>query len=100
MRKDEIKNYTQKLIKQKRVQLEPKFNIQTGLNKQLIFMIDNNPLISVIANCYNGEKYLKELVQSLFDQSYTNWELIFWDNYQQIKVQKLLRSLIKKSNII
>ena len=31
-------------------------------------------------NCFNGEKYLHEALQSLLNQSYNNWELIFWDN--------------------
>ncbi len=39
-----------------------------------------NPLVSVIINCYNGEEYLRETLESLVAQSYTNWELIFWDN--------------------
>ena len=31
-------------------------------------------------NCYNGEKYLKESLNSIISQTYQNWELIFWDN--------------------
>lgn len=31
-------------------------------------------------NCYNGEKYLKEAIDSVINQEYKNWELIFWDN--------------------
>ena len=37
-------------------------------------------LISIIVNCYNGEKYLKQALESIQKQNYTNWELIFWDN--------------------
>ncbi len=39
-----------------------------------------NPLITIIMNCYNGEKYLKECIESVIDQTYHNWEIIFWDN--------------------
>ena len=46
--------------------------------------IQNNetlePTVSVIMNCYNGEKYLFESINSLISQTYKNWELIFWDN--------------------
>ena len=31
-------------------------------------------------NCYNGEKYLREAIDSVLAQTYENWELIFWDN--------------------
>ena len=37
-------------------------------------------LVSVITNCYNGEKYLKECLESVKNQNYKNWELIFYDN--------------------
>ena len=38
------------------------------------------PLVSIIMNCYNGEKYLDESLKSIKNQTYQNWELIFWDN--------------------
>ena len=38
------------------------------------------PLVSIIVNCYNGEKYLSECLTSILNQTYQNWELIFWDN--------------------
>ena len=38
------------------------------------------PLVSVIINCYNGEKYLRETIDSVQAQTYENWEIIFWDN--------------------
>lgn len=31
-------------------------------------------------NCYNGEKYLSAAINSVLSQSYTEWEIIFWDN--------------------
>lgn len=38
------------------------------------------PLVSIIMNCYNSEKYLKETLESVYAQTYPNWEVIFWDN--------------------
>ena len=38
------------------------------------------PLISVLMNCFNGQRYLRESIESILSQSYKNWELIFWDN--------------------
>lgn len=40
----------------------------------------NQPLISIIVNCYNSDLYLKETLDSILNQSYSNWEVIFWDN--------------------
>ena len=38
------------------------------------------PLVSILMNCYNGERYLKETLNCVINQTYKNWELIFWDN--------------------
>ncbi len=38
------------------------------------------PLVSIIVNCFNGEKYLENCLNSILSQTYKNWELIFWDN--------------------
>ena len=38
------------------------------------------PLVSVIMNCHNGERFLKEAIESVYKQTYSNWEIIFWDN--------------------
>ena len=38
------------------------------------------PLVSIIMNCKNGEKYLEESIESVINQTYENWELIFVDN--------------------
>ena len=40
----------------------------------------DKPLVSILMNCYNGEKYLRETLNCVINQTYKNWELIFWDN--------------------
>lgn len=42
--------------------------------------LSERALVSVIMNCYNGEKYLRQAVDSVIAQSWKNWELVFWDN--------------------
>lgn len=41
---------------------------------------DKKPIVSVIMNCYNGEEYLKEALDSVYSQIFQDWEIIFWDN--------------------
>ncbi len=55
-----------------------------------------SPLVSIIMNCYNGEKFLKESIQSVISQKYTNWELIFWDNNSNDKSAKIFNSFKDK----
>ena len=43
-------------------------------------MKNKKPLISIIVNCFNGERFLKECLKSILSQSYKNYEVIFWDN--------------------
>ena len=54
--------------------------------------MNNKPLVSIIMNCYNGELYLKKALESVLSQTYTNWELIFWDNQSQDKSEKIYYS--------
>ena len=42
--------------------------------------MSKQPLVSVIINCFNGEMYLREALNSVIAQTYKNWEIIFWDN--------------------
>ena len=37
-------------------------------------------MVSVIINCLNGERFMKDAINSVYNQTYKNWEIIFWDN--------------------
>ena len=56
----------------------------------------NKPKVSIIMNCFNGEKFLRESLKSLFDQTYENWELIFWDNLSSDNSKKILQNFNDK----
>ncbi len=56
--------------------------------------VDNLPMVSIIMNCYNGEKYLEEAIDSIITQSYQNWELIFWDNKSEDKSKEIFDSYV------
>lgn len=38
------------------------------------------PAVSVIMNCYNSARYLREALDSVFAQTFRDWEVVFWDN--------------------
>lgn len=40
----------------------------------------DQPVVSVIMNCYNGAAYIAEAIDSVLTQTYPHWELVFWDN--------------------
>lgn len=52
----------------------------------------NKKLISIIVNCHNGEKFLKECINSVINQTYKRWELIFWDNKSTDSSKKIFKS--------
>lgn len=39
-----------------------------------------SPRVSVIVNCYNGERYLEQALASIEAQTFPSWEIVFWDN--------------------
>ena len=53
---------------------------------------ENQPLVSIIMNCYNGEAYLHESIKSVLSQTYQNWELIFWDNKSKDNSAQIFKS--------
>lgn len=38
------------------------------------------PVVSIIMNCYNGSAYLRQALDSIYSQSFKDFEIIFWDN--------------------
>ena len=53
---------------------------------------DAAPLVSILMNCFNGEKYLREAIDSVIAQTYTNWEIIFWDNQSADSSASIVKS--------
>ena len=39
-----------------------------------------SPIVSIVMNCYNGERFLREAIDSVYQQGFQDWEIIFWDN--------------------
>ena len=51
------------------------------------------PLISVIMACYNSEKYVDKAVQSIINQTYTNWELLICDDQSKDNTLKIIEKI-------
>lgn len=52
----------------------------------------NLHLVSVIMNCLNGEKWLREAIDSVYAQTNPHWEIIFWDNASSDSSAAIARS--------
>ena len=53
-------------------------------------------IISILMNCYNCEKYLKESINSIYSQTFNDWEIIFIDNSSTDKSNNIATSFNDK----
>ena len=56
-------------------------------------MISKKPKVSIIINCFNGEAFLTKCLLSILNQTYENWEVIFWDNRSTENSKKIFLNL-------
>lgn len=52
-----------------------------------------NSLVSIIIPCYNAEKYISDTIQSVINQTYTNWELIIVNDGSTDKSKQIIEQL-------
>lgn len=57
------------------------------------------PLISIIVPNYNHEKYLKQRLESIFNQTYDNFEVILLDDCSTDKSQEILLEYAKNPKV-
>ena len=65
----------------------PKLNQDTYTRQS-----DPAPTVSVIMNCLNGEEYLEEAIDSVYSQSFEDWEIVFWDNASTDRTAEIAQS--------
>ena len=53
---------------------------------------NKEPTVSVIMNCLNSAMYLREAIDSVYSQTYDDWEIIFWDNASTDKSAEVAKS--------
>lgn len=58
-----------------------------------------SPVISIIAPCYNGEKFIRKAILSVLNQSYRNWELIIVDDGSTDRSKALIRPYLGDTRI-
>lgn len=52
--------------------------------------------VSILMNCFNGEAYLKESIESVFSQTFQDWEIIFVDNCSSDRSAEIATSFAPK----
>lgn len=55
-----------------------------------------NDLISIVLPVYNGAKYLRESIDSVLAQTYTNWELLIVDDCSKDETPEIAQEYIRK----
>lgn len=59
-----------------------------------------SPIISVITPAYNAERFIKDTIQSVLDQTYDCWEMIIVDDRSQDQTVELIKEMQDKDDRI
>jgi len=54
------------------------------------------PKVSILMNCFNGAQFLKESLDSVYAQTYSDWEIIFVDNCSTDESANIAKSYGKR----
>jgi glycosyltransferase involved in cell wall biosynthesis len=56
-------------------------------------MLENNPLVSVIIPAYNCEKFIRQAIESILNQTYTNIEILISDDASRDNTKRVIDSI-------
>lgn len=56
------------------------------------------PKVSIIINCHNGEEFLKETLESINNQTYNDYEIVFYDNVSNDRTAEIAKEYGKNLN--
>lgn len=56
---------------------------------------ENNPRVDILLSTYNGEEFIHQQIESLFEQTYQNWRLIVRDDGSTDGTLDIVRQYIK-----
>ena len=63
-------------------------------------MNDREKLVSIILPIYNGEKYMKQSIESVINQTYKNWELIIIDDCSTDSTPEIAKEYVNQEERI
>ncbi|MFG6119271.1 glycosyltransferase family 2 protein [Thalassobacillus sp. B23F22_16] len=61
---------------------------------------NETPLVSVITPAYNAERFIGETIQSVIDQTFTDWEMVIVDDRSQDRTIEIVEKYQKKDSRI
>ncbi len=64
------------------------------------FIMNANPKISVVMSCYNRESYVRDAIESILNQTYTDFEFIIIDDCSTDKTPEIIQEYADKDNRI
>ena len=59
-------------------------------------MVQNHPLVSISLLTWNGEKYIKDCLNSVFNQTYSNLEILIRDNNSEDRTVQYIKDIKKR----
>jgi len=98
---ERIRIYLKKRLKKKRIELNLCSRKQLAEQRRHVFSKDIR--FSILVPLYNTpEKFLREMIQSVLDQTYGGWELCLADgsDTQHANVEQICREYVKKDSRI
>lgn len=57
-----------------------------------------SPLVSIVMPAYNNEKYLPYAIESVINQTYSNWELLIIDDCSTDETKEIIKTYSSKDN--
>lgn len=67
---------------------------------ELLEVIIEKPLVTVVTPCHNGEKYLSGCINSVIQQTYTNWEMFIVDDGSTDSSASIIKSFSNQDHRI
>ena len=58
--------------------------------------MSDDPVVSIVLPTYNGSRYLEEAVQSIVEQTLTDWELIIVDDCSTDETPQIVAQFVRQ----